>query len=144
MRKTLFLAMAAMPFALFAPADAATGTAPAATPAVAEKRRTIGDVACEAIMAGKTNQEALDAVKGEFPEGNTSLSSINWYRNKLRKDGKAVKSARELKAEAAPAEPKQTAKEKKAAAKAAADAAAAAAAAGTTNDAQPAKDPLDI
>lgn len=121
MRKIMFLAMAAMPFAMFAPADAATGgtTEPAAT---AEKRRTIGDVACEAILAGKTNQEALDAVKGEFPEGNTSLSSINWYRNKLRKDGKPVKSARELKAEAAPAEPKLTAKEKKAAAKAEAEA----------------------
>lgn len=124
MRKSLFLAAAAMPFAMFAPADEA-----GAAPAPAEKRRTIGDVACEAIMAGKTNQEALDAVKGEFPEGNTSLSSINWYRNKLRKDGAPVKSARELKAEAAPAAPKLTAKEKKAA-KAAEEAAAAAAAAG--------------
>jgi hypothetical protein len=110
-----------------------TATPAADTPAVAEKRRTIGDVACEAILAGKTNQEALDAVKGEFPDGNTSLSSINWYRNKLRKDGQPVKSARELKAEAAPAEPKPklTAAEKKAAkeAKAAEEAAAAAAAA---------------
>lgn len=130
MRKimTLGLGLAAMSAMCFAPADAATGGATEAAAAPAEKRRTIGDVACEAILAGKTNQEALDAVKGEFPEGNTSLSSINWYRNKLRKDGKPVKSARELKAEAAPAEPKQTAKEKKAAAKAAAEAEAKAAA----------------
>ncbi len=122
MRKimTLGLGLAAMSAMCFAPAD--EGTAGAAAAAPAEKRRTIGDVACEAILAGKTNQEALDAVKGEFPEGNTSLSSINWYRNKLRKDGKPVKSARELKAEAAPAEPKLTAKEKKAAAKAEAEA----------------------
>lgn len=131
MRKLHMLALAAMPAMCYAPADEGSGAAAPAEPA--EKRRTIGDVACEAILAGKTNQEALDAVKAEFPDGNTSLSSINWYRNKLRKDGKPVKSARELKAEAAPAEPKMTAAEKKAAKKKAEEEAAAAAAAGSTD-----------
>lgn len=120
MKNIRLMTLASMPFALFAPAG--EGSASGETPVVvAERRRTIGDVACEAIMAGLTNQDALDAVKGEFPDGNTSLSSINWYRNKLRKEGQPVKSARELKAEMEPAAPKLTAKEKKAA-KAAAEA----------------------
>ncbi len=63
-----------------------------------EPKRGVGTVAVEAIKAGKTNEEALEAVKGEFPDAKTSLASINWYRNKLRSDGdKTVKTARELK-----------------------------------------------
>lgn len=61
-----------------------------------EKKVTIGDVAVEAIRAGKTNQEALEAVKAKFPDAKTTLSSINWYRNKLRSDGEKVPSARDL------------------------------------------------
>lgn len=72
---------------------------------VKERKRTIGDAAVEAIKAGKTNQEALEAVKAEFPEAKTTLSSINWYRNKLRADGtEGVKSARELAKDAKAAE----------------------------------------
>jgi hypothetical protein len=66
---------------------------------------TIGSVATDAILAGATNQEALDAVQLAFPEGKTSLSSINWYRNKLRKDGADVKTARALSADAKALEP---------------------------------------
>lgn len=66
-----------------------------------ENKTTIGSVAVEAIKAGKSNEETLEAVKAEFPEAKTSLASINWYRNKLRADGdKSVKTARELKKEA--------------------------------------------
>lgn len=61
------------------------------------KKENIGDVAVAAIRSGKTNQEALEAVKEKFPEAKTTLSSINWYRNKLRAEGEKVKSARELK-----------------------------------------------
>lgn len=59
-------------------------------------KRRIGTVANEAIRAGKTNDEALDAVLTEFPEAKTSLASINWYRNKLRADGEQVPTARDL------------------------------------------------
>lgn len=58
----------------------------------------VGTVAIEAVKAGKTNEQALEAVKKKFPDAKTSLASINWYRNKLRADGdKSVKTARELK-----------------------------------------------
>lgn len=68
------------------------------TDATEEKtvKRGVGDVAKEAIRAGKTNEDALAAVKAEFPEAKTSLASINWYRNKLRTDGEEIPTAREL------------------------------------------------
>ncbi|ADK73422.1 hypothetical protein RDJLphi1_gp21 [Roseobacter phage RDJL Phi 1] len=60
-------------------------------------KRGVGTVAMEAIAAGKTNEEALEAVKAEFPDAKTSLASINWYRNKMRADDKSVPTARDLK-----------------------------------------------
>jgi len=71
--------------------------AAAAKPAKEPKGPTVGDVAIEAIRAGKTNEEALAAVKAKFPEAKTSMPSINWYRNKLRSEGEKVPTARELK-----------------------------------------------
>jgi hypothetical protein len=65
--------------------------------------RNIGAVAREAIMAGKTNQEALDLVKKEFPGANTTLNSINWYRNDLRKKGHKVPKVARSNAKADPA-----------------------------------------
>lgn len=62
-----------------------------------EEKKTIGSVAVEAIRAGQSNEQALEAVKAAFPEAKTSLASINWYRNKLRSDGEKVPTARELK-----------------------------------------------
>jgi hypothetical protein len=50
-------------------------------------KRGVGAVAMEAILNGATNKEALVAVREEFPDANTTKASINWYRNKLRKDG---------------------------------------------------------
>jgi hypothetical protein len=70
-----------------------------------EKKRGVGDAAIDAIRAGKTNEEALDAVKAEFPDAKTSLASINWYRNKLRSDGEKVPTARELRKKAKDADP---------------------------------------
>ena len=63
-------------------------------------KRGVGAVAIEAILAGKTNEEALEAVRKKFPEAKTSLASINWYRNKARSDGEKVPTARELKKKA--------------------------------------------
>jgi hypothetical protein len=64
------------------------------------EKRGVGKAALEAIRAGMTNEEALEAVKAEFPEAKTSLPSINWYRNKLRSDGEDIPTARELKKQA--------------------------------------------
>ena len=58
-------------------------------------RRGIGTVAKEAILAGKTNEQALEAVKAEFPDSRAKLSSMNWYRQDLRKKGHDVQSGRD-------------------------------------------------
>ncbi len=70
-----------------------------------EPKRGVGTVAMEAIRAGKTNEEALEAVLDEFPEAKTSLASINWYRNKLRSDGEEVPTSRDLKKKEATKDP---------------------------------------
>jgi len=80
----------------------------------AEPKRGIGTAAMEAILNSATNEEALAAVRKEFPDANTTKASINWYRNKLRKDGtistggiykgKPVPNAREMAKDAKPAE----------------------------------------
>lgn len=94
-------------------------------------KRGIGTVIKEAILARKTNEEALAAAKAEFPEAGTTASTVSWYRNQLRNEGHSeVPTARELKKEAAEAE--KAAAEK---AKANADAQAEAASIGA--------DPLD-
>jgi hypothetical protein len=91
--------------------------APAAEPAKAPKepKRNIGFVAREAIMAGKTNQEALTSVKAEFPDAETTMASINWYRNDLKKKlGKeAVPVIQRVKKEKPEATGAETATEKK-------------------------------
>lgn len=68
-------------------------TATEAAPA----KRGVGTVAQEAIKAGKTNEEALATVKGEFPDAKTTLSSVNWYRNKMRAEDKSIPTSRDLK-----------------------------------------------
>lgn len=60
-------------------------------------KRGVGTAAMEAIADGKSNEEALAVVQAEFPEAKTSLSSINWYRNKMRADDKSIPTARALK-----------------------------------------------
>ena len=47
---------------------------------------TIGEVAKAAILGGATNDDALRAVKKEFPQAATSMGSISWYRSRLRKE----------------------------------------------------------
>ena len=99
------------PMIAFAAADAKSGgggDAKAEDKPKEEKKpkRGVGTVAMEAILNGATNEEALAAVRKEFPDANTTKASINWYRNKLRKDGtvctggawkgKPVPNAREM------------------------------------------------
>lgn len=58
----------------------------------------VGDVAIEALRSGKDNDETLAIVKKKFPKASVSISSIAWYRNKLRSDGEKVPTARDIKA----------------------------------------------
>jgi type II secretory pathway component PulF len=73
------------------------------------KKRNVGNAAVDAIRGGSSNEEALDAVKKEFPDAKTSMASINWYRNKLRAGGEKVKTAREIKKAAKEVAAKETA-----------------------------------
>lgn len=81
----------------------------AAPKEVKEKVPGIGDKAKELIRAGKSNEEVLAGIKESFPEANTTMASVNWYRNKLRSDGEKIPTARELKpkVEKAPKAPKE-------------------------------------
>ncbi len=59
-------------------------------------KKTIGSVAERALLAGKTNQEALDGVKEKIGKDvSTSLASVAWYRAKLRREGKNVPTDRQ-------------------------------------------------
>lgn len=60
---------------------------------------TIGRVAEKALRDGLSNEEVLQAVKKAFPDSNTSMASINWYRNKLRSEGEDVKTSRAIRKE---------------------------------------------
>ena len=134
MKSILSLSFALLPLIAFAAPDAASGAAAGGKPAdtkptaaadakpteakpekeKAEPKRGVGTVAMEAILNSATNEEALAATRKEFPDANTTKASINWYRNKLRKDstictggtykGKPVPNAREMAKDAKPAE----------------------------------------
>lgn len=60
---------------------------------------TIGTAAEEAIRKGLTNQGALDYVLTKFPHAATSIDSIAWYRSRMRKNGEAVVTDREARAQ---------------------------------------------
>lgn len=66
-------------------------------------KRGVGAVIREAILAGADNEGALAAAKAEFPNSATSVSTVSWYRNQLRKEGHDVPTARDLKKAAAKA-----------------------------------------
>ncbi len=55
---------------------------------------TIGSLAEKELRAGKTNQDTLNVVKRRFPEANTTLASVAWYRSKLRREGEKVPTDR--------------------------------------------------
>lgn len=74
-----------------------------------DKGPTIGSVARENLKAGKTNEQVLEAVKKQFPDGGTSLQSVSWYRNDMRSKGDKVSTAKEAKAKQAKAAGKNAA-----------------------------------
>lgn len=58
-------------------------------------KRGVGTAIKERLLAGDDNAAALAAVKAEFPESATTLSTVSWYRTNLRKEDKSVPTARE-------------------------------------------------
>jgi 2-polyprenyl-3-methyl-5-hydroxy-6-metoxy-1,4-benzoquinol methylase len=79
--------------------DATTEAKPSKTAKAV--KRGIGTVIREAILAGKSNEEALVAAKAEFPYAGTTVSTVSRHRSNLRKEGHTgVTSARELKKKA--------------------------------------------
>jgi len=69
-----------------------------------EQKRGVGTIIREALLARKTNEEALAAVEAEMPEASTTTSTVSWYRNQMRKEKLDVPTARELKKERKAAE----------------------------------------
>ena len=52
--------------------------------------QTIGELARTAIGQGKTNDEALEIVRGKFPHAKTTPASIAWYRSRMRREDPGV------------------------------------------------------
>lgn len=62
-----------------------------------DKTTGVGDLAVASLRDGKDNEEVLAIVKKKFPDSSVSISSIAWYRNKLRSEGEKVPTARDIK-----------------------------------------------
>ena len=60
-----------------------------------ERWPKIGAFAEQQLRKGKTNAEALEAVRAKFPGSATSLGSISWYRSKLRRTDASVPTDRQ-------------------------------------------------
>lgn len=69
----------------------------------APAKRGVGTLIREQLLAGATNDAALEAVKAEFPESSTTKATVSWYRNELRRKGEKVPTAAEAKRAAQPA-----------------------------------------
>lgn len=63
---------------------------------MAEQKATIGKLAERELLAGKSNEDVLASIKKAFPDADTSMASVNWYRNRLRAEGAKVKTSREI------------------------------------------------
>lgn len=78
--------------------------------AKAPKGPTINDTARAAIKAGQTNAEVLATVQGVHPKAKTTMASVAWYRNDMRKAGEKIKTSREISAARRAAEAKAASK----------------------------------
>jgi hypothetical protein len=57
-----------------------------------EKKKTgIGATAMAAILAGKSNEDALKVVMSKHPDCSSNVGCMAWYRNKLRSSGQLPK-----------------------------------------------------
>jgi len=52
------------------------------------------EIIIAAIKRGRSNEEALAAARKKFPNTTTTLATVNWIRNQVRKTHPAVKSDR--------------------------------------------------
>ncbi len=88
---------------------AKTSTKKAETKKAAKKEPkgpTINDTARAAIKTGQTNVEVLATVKAAHPKAKTTMASVAWYRNDMRKSGAPIKTSREISATRRAAEAK--------------------------------------
>lgn len=67
----------------------------AETEQVKTPKRGVGSSIREQLVAGKDNATILAVVKKEFPESNTTSSTVSWYRNDARKKGEKVPTAKD-------------------------------------------------
>lgn len=59
----------------------------------AATRRTITQAIHNALLAGKSNDEVLEAVKKAFPNAKTSRNTVVIQRSRLRREGKSIPSS---------------------------------------------------
>lgn len=64
-----------------------------------QNRINVTTVVTKGLLARKSNKEILADVKKVLPNASTTLTTIRWYRNQLRKSGENVPTARELRRE---------------------------------------------
>lgn len=69
------------------------------------KKRTITAVIQQALLAGKTNDEVIEAVKAEFPKAKTARNTVVIQRSAMRKAGKRVPDSWEAQRKAKAAAP---------------------------------------
>lgn len=62
------------------------------------EKQTVTEIVVGAIRAGKSNKEALAAVKAALPNSKTTIATVSWYRQSLRRKGEQVPTAREVRA----------------------------------------------
>lgn len=60
-----------------------------------KKMKSAAQIIMNKIKRGATNLEALDAARKVHPRTTISLPSVNWYRNRLRDQGRDVPNDRE-------------------------------------------------
>ena len=61
----------------------------------ARKVKTNLEILLAAFLARKTNRDALAAVVAAHPHSKMSLSTVNWYRNRYKKEHPKIPSEHE-------------------------------------------------
>ena len=64
------------------------------------KRNTPGALALDALREGKSTKQVIEAVRAEFPQARMTGTMVSAYRDRLRRRGEAIPTAREADAAA--------------------------------------------